>query len=280
MRLPTYYKVLLCTVVVLLQYYSVLQSTTPYILQSTTPALLCTTKYYSVLQSTTPVLLCTTPVLQSTTPVLQSTTPVLFRTTQCYKVLQSTNQYYKALLRTKKCHWHCEEQQVSLSNLTKYCACHGEWFSRLILVTYETSFTTRGATEVTLQHHQILRLPRKNTFMIDPHHIWNVIYNARSNRGYPPTSPNTACHEKWLSNISKKFLENSWNVIYNTLLFSTLLYYSSLLLLYSTLLYSSLLSTSFYSSLLFSTLSLLLLYYSWLCDLVRISEVSHLNFLW
>ena len=66
---------------VLIQYYSVLQSTTP--------VLLCTTKYYSVLHSTTPVLLCTTqcyssttPVLQSITPVLQSTTPVLLSTTK------------------------------------------------------------------------------------------------------------------------------------------------------------------------------------------------------
>ena len=33
----------------------------------------------------------------------------------------------------------------------------------LILVTYETSFTMRGATSVTLQTHQILRLPRKMT---------------------------------------------------------------------------------------------------------------------
>ena len=45
----------------------------------------------------------------------------------------------------------------------------------------ETSFTVRGATGVTLQPHQILRLPRKMTLMIDPSHIWNVIYNARSN---------------------------------------------------------------------------------------------------
>ena len=54
-------KVLLCTTKyysstlyckVLIQYYSVLQRTTP--------VLLCTTKYYSVLQSTTPVLLCIT----------------------------------------------------------------------------------------------------------------------------------------------------------------------------------------------------------------------------
>ena len=28
--------------------------------------------------------------------------------------------------------------------------------------------------------------------MIDLRHIWNVIYNARSNRHHPPTSPNTA----------------------------------------------------------------------------------------
>ena len=30
-------------------------------------------------------------------------------------------------------------------------------------MTYETSFTMRGAAKVTLQHHQILRLPRKMT---------------------------------------------------------------------------------------------------------------------
>ena len=67
-----------------LQYYSVLQSTTP---------ALRTTKYYSVLQSTTPVLLCTTKYYSSTFlyykvllqhySVLQSNTPVLFCTTKC-----------------------------------------------------------------------------------------------------------------------------------------------------------------------------------------------------
>ena len=69
-----------------------------YVLQSSTPVLLCTTpyykvliQYYSVLQSTTPVLLCTWSVLlqyysvlQSITPVLQSTTPVLLCTTKYY----------------------------------------------------------------------------------------------------------------------------------------------------------------------------------------------------
>ena len=91
-----------------------------------------------------------------------------------------------------KRHLQCAEQQASPSNLTKYCACHEKWCASLILVTYETSFTMRGATSITLQPHQILHLPRKMTLMIDVRHIWNVIYNARSNKHHPPTSPNTA----------------------------------------------------------------------------------------
>ena len=62
-----------------------------------------------------------------------------------------------------KRHLQCAEQQVSPSNLTKYCACHAKWLLCLILVTYETSFTMRGVTNVTIQPHQILRLPRKMT---------------------------------------------------------------------------------------------------------------------
>ena len=89
-------------------------------------------------------------------------------------------------------HLQCAKQQASAANLTKYCACHGKWLSWLIFVTYETSFTMRGATGITLQPHQILRLPRKKNLVFDPRHIWNVIYNARSNKHRPPTSPNTA----------------------------------------------------------------------------------------
>ena len=89
-------------------------------------------------------------------------------------------------------HLQCAEQQASPSNLTKYCACHAKWLSWLIFVTYGTSFTMRGATGIALQPHQILRLPRKMTLMIDIRDIWNVIYNARSNKHHPATSPNTA----------------------------------------------------------------------------------------
>ena len=91
-----------------------------------------------------------------------------------------------------KSHLQCAKQQESSSNSSKYCACHAKWISWLIRITFETSFTMRGGTRVILQLHQILRLPRKMNLMIDPHHIWNVIYNARSNKSHSPTSPNTA----------------------------------------------------------------------------------------
>ena len=104
-----------------------------------------------------------------------------------------------------KRHLQCAEQQASPSNLTKYCACHAKWLSWLIFVTYETSFTMRRATGITLEPHQILRLPRKMTLMIDLRHIWNVIYNARSNRHHPPTSPNILRlpRKSALQNLSK-----------------------------------------------------------------------------
>ena len=91
-----------------------------------------------------------------------------------------------------KRHLQCAEQQKAASNFSKYCACHAKGMSWLILLSYETSVTMRGATGITLQPHQIVRLPRKRNVMIDPHQIWNVIYNARSNRHHPPTSRNTA----------------------------------------------------------------------------------------
>ena len=100
---------------VLLQYYSVKQSTTP-VLPCSTKYYSSTTLYYKVLlqyypelQSTTPVLLCTTKYYSNTTPyykyysVLQSTTPVLPCTTKYYssttKYYSSTTLYYKVLLQ-------------------------------------------------------------------------------------------------------------------------------------------------------------------------------------
>ena len=203
---------------VLLQYYSVLQillCTTPVLpcttkyYSSTTPVLPCTTKYYSstnlyykvllqyysVLQCTTPILPCTTKYYSSTTlqykvllqyySVLQSTTPILFRTTNTTLYYSSTTLYYKVPLK----YYSALLQYYLVLQSTTRVPQSTSW---LIHITYETSFTMRGATVNTLQPHQVLRLPRKMNLMIDPHHIWNVIYNARSNRHHPATSPNTA----------------------------------------------------------------------------------------
>ena len=100
-----------------------------------------------------------------------------------------------------KHHLQCAEQAKSTSNLTKYCTCHAKWMSSVICVRNVTSFPMRRASKVTVQPHRILRLPRKVNLMIDPGHIWNVIYNARSKQSQPRTSPNTApatqneCHQ-------------------------------------------------------------------------------------
>ena len=165
--------VLLCTT----KYYA---STTLYykVLQRPTPVLLCTTKYsttlyytvllqyYTLLQSTTPVLLCTTRVLLHTSPVLlwnviynarrkkshRPTSPNIAPATQ--------NECHQWSASHMKHHFQCTEQQEPPSNFTKYCACHAKWMSSMICVTYETSFPMRGASKVTLEPHQILRLPR------------------------------------------------------------------------------------------------------------------------
>ena len=68
----------------------------------------------------------------------------------------------------------------------------------------------REAPRNTLQHHRILCLPRKMTLMIDPAHIWNVIYNARS-KTHPPT---------WHSKIWRKSAE--WKQMKHHLLWRTM----------------------------------------------------------
>ena len=178
---------------VLLQYYKVLLRTTKYYAS--------TTKYYSVLQSSTlyyKLLRQYYSVLQSTTPVLQSTTPSSASATKSdtwaspnIAPVKQNDSHAWSWSHMKR-HLQCAEQQVSPSNLTKYRACHTEWLACLIVVTYETSFTMRGATSVTIKPHQILRLSDKKTHIRNPHHTWNLISNAQSNRCHHQTSPNTA----------------------------------------------------------------------------------------
>ena len=89
----------------------------------------------------------------------------------------------------------------------QYCACHEKWISWLIRVAYETAFTMRGASKASLQPHQILRLPRKMNLMIDPRRIWIVIYNARSKQSQPLTSPNAPATKSISSRFQRKLRE-------------------------------------------------------------------------
>ena len=134
---------------VLLQYYSVLQSTSPVLLR--------TTKYYSSTTSYYKVLLQYYSVLQSTSPALLRTTPVLLRTTMNYKVLL---QYYSVLQSTSPVLLRITMNYKVLLRTTKYYS-----------ITYETSFTMRGAAGVTIQPHQILRLSRRKTHLLNHHYI-------------------------------------------------------------------------------------------------------------
>ena len=76
--------------------------------------------------------------------VLQSATPVLLCTTKYYS---STTVYYKVLF-----------QYYTVLQST-------------IPHPYETALTMRGATGVTIQLHQILRLPHKMNLKLDPRHL-------------------------------------------------------------------------------------------------------------
>ena len=76
----------------------------------------------------------------------------------------------------EKWHWtfskYCTCQEKWHLTFTKYCTCHEKWHACFILVTYETSFTMRGAP--TLQTHQILRLPGKSTIQHLADNAWPI----------------------------------------------------------------------------------------------------------
>ena len=146
-----------------------------YLVQSTSPVILYTTKYYSVLQSTTPVLQSTTPyykaLLQyySSTTKYCSSTKYYKSTTPSYKVVL---QYCSALLCTTKYY------KILFISITLYIGSATKYYSVLESLT------------------------------------WNVIDIARSNRCRPPTSPNTVpatkshCHD-WSSSRMKRYLQRA-----------------------------------------------------------------------
>ena len=197
---------------VLLQYYSVLQSTISVLLhyykRTTTMYLPCTSKYYSTSTLYYKVLLRTTKFYSA----LQSTTPAPLCT-----------MYYKLLLRTEASYmkwrsagvivqpspniapatqndshaWSSSHVDTSFtmggatgvtfqphqllrlhrchpSELTNYCASQAKRSTCLISVTHEKWFAKSEATRITLQPHQILHLSRKTTHMLFPRHIWKL----------------------------------------------------------------------------------------------------------
>ena len=194
-----YYKVPLKYYSVLLQYYLVLQSTTPVLPRTTKYFMIDPHHIWNVIYNARsnkrqpPTSANIAPATQdephdwSASHMKSHHPPTSPNTAPA-----TQNESHDWSISHMKRHLQSAEQQSTPFNLTKYCACHAKWISWLIHITYETSFTMLGATKGSLQPHQILRLPRKMNLMIDPHHIWNVIYNARSNRHHLPTSPNTA----------------------------------------------------------------------------------------
>ena len=191
-------------------YYKVRLCTTKYYSGTTLHRVLL--QYYSVLQSTTPVLLCT-EYYSNTNSVLQSTTyysitTLCYKVLQYYSVLQSTPvQYYSVLLRYYSVlvlyqnytglqsatqilicttnteydkvalmidpwhmnrYLHCAGQQESSSNFAKYCACHEKWLSWPMIDPHHIWNVTWN---VSLQLQQILHLPRKMNLMT---HDWSA----------------------------------------------------------------------------------------------------------
>ena len=184
---------------VLLQYYSVLQ-----ILLCTTPVLLCTTKYYS---STTPVLPCTTKYYSSTNlyyKVLLCTTKYYSNTTLYYKVRL---QYYSVLQSTTPILLCTTKYDSNTTPYYKYYSVLLQYYPVLQSTTQVLLCTTPVLPCTTKYYSSTTKY-----FMIDPHHIRNVIYNARSKRHHPPTSPNTApatqneCHD-WSASHMKRHLQ-------------------------------------------------------------------------
>ena len=113
------------------------------------------------------------------------------------------------------CHekWHshitkcCACHEKWHSNITTYCARHEKWHCTWHEKWHHHHQVLRLPWKVTCQHHQILHLPRKMTLMIDPAHIWNVIY-IEQQASPSNLTKQCACHAKWHSKIWRNSTQN------------------------------------------------------------------------
>ena len=107
-------------------------------------------------------------VLQNTTPYWKSTTPVLACTTKYYS---STTLYYKVLIQ-----YYSVPQCYSSTTL----------YYKVLLQYYSVLHSATPVLLCTAKYYS------STSLMIDPHHLWNFIYNARNNRGASTKSPTAA----------------------------------------------------------------------------------------
>ena len=154
-------------------YYPLRQSTSHPVLRSAILDWRCIFYYDKMSRSAAPVTKSHPPTSPNTAPATQNGPPTSPNTAPA-----TQNQCHQWSASHMKAHFQCVEQVKSPSNLTKYCACHAKWMSSMICVTYETSFPMRGASEVTLQPHQILRLSRN----LEAEDFSGYSLNASANR--------------------------------------------------------------------------------------------------
>ena len=110
----------------------------------------------------------------------------------------------------------CAEQQVASSNITKYCACHAKWFSKIsetfLQNTWNVNYNARPIRagsdhDPTMirewNRHSATRLATEVTF--HAHHRHFVLKNTtfRAPAIIPNFTKYCACHEKWHFNFTK-----------------------------------------------------------------------------
>ncbi len=125
--------------------------------------------------------------------------------------------------------------------------------------------------KMTLQHHQLMRLPQKRHSMLDPlkHGASSTMRAAiEVTLSHPPTSPNIAPATK--TDVVTGTATATATLLYASLLYSTLLFTA---LPISSHYYAFLFSTLLFSSLLYSTLLFTTLLFSSVLSSTRISEV-------
>ena len=222
-------------------YYKVLLRTTKYfwVLQTTNSVLLGTSKYYSGITPYYKVLLRTTKYYSGIIPFYK----VPQRLTKYCKVLPCTGPFDG---RNTWIVWHIAQSDLSdakHNGTTTFMldsrsnTCNNMYVERSnqnhlptspniapatknnipreVWQTAEPSFTSGGATRVTLQHHQPAT---KNDIPKYQMSIWQTAElsctSCRASRITFNITKHCACHERGHSTISEKIFTNGWTIIY------------------------------------------------------------------